>query len=401
MSGTDITDPARVRAVLTAVLAAEGVVLTDVAVSDVYARPGAETSVRVTALTSAGPRDLVLTDAALEPSARVVRVEADSVAYAVWLHPFDPMLPDLASAVDPEWLSRALGIRIDAAELIVYRPLRRAVVRATGEAEMYLKVVRPSRAHLVTDAAAALGVATPQVVQLAPGIVAAPVAHGVPLIQLVASPDVTAAQVDAVVCGALASLPDAVAGLPNKPSWVERREIYAAHARRRGLDADQIDAVVGADLGEAQVNEPTHGDLHLTNVRFTHGLEGPEFAAVIDVDSAGPGAQADDLACMVAHIAALEALDPELYQHTTALAVELARLWLPRAPALHARAAAVLLTLSSTHDDPAVAKQWLAAAARLAVTNVRELSRTSPRGLRGELDHVRVEPHGSSHSLGR
>ncbi len=386
---------------LTAVLAAEDVSLTDLAITDVYSRPGAETSVRVAALTSAGARDLVVTDAPLEASARVVRAVSEGSAYAVWLHPFDPELPDLARALDTDWLSSVLGLRVDHAELIVYRPLRRAVVRVTGEAECYLKVVRPSRAQLVTHAMTAMGPATPKFVQLGPGLIASLVASGLPLINLVASPAVTARDVDAVVSEALSCLPDAVAALPKKPSWVERRDVYARHALERGLDAAHVSAVMDADYGETAQDEATHGDLHLTNVRFLPGEDGPRFASFIDVDSAGPGAQSDDVACMVAHIAALEALDPAAYGHTAVLADELADVWAPRAPGLRARAAAVLLTLASTHHSDAIARRWLATAAALAAGNVaagnvRELSHTSPRGLREALKTLGVEPNGSS-----
>ena len=67
----------------------------------------------------------------------------------VWRHPADPRLPGLAPSCDPEtvlgWLTAA-GIPAPEAlhvELLGYRPLRRAVLRATADgADYYLKVLR-------------------------------------------------------------------------------------------------------------------------------------------------------------------------------------------------------------------------------------------------------------------
>lgn len=399
VSSSDTEFPARLEAVLAAVLAGEGIALTSVAFGDFYARPGAETSVRVSASTSAGPRELVVTDAPLEPSSHVVRAQSGERAYAAWLHPFDPLLPGLERALDAPSVAQMLGVRVDALDLVVYRPLRRAVVRVTGEQELYLKVVRPSRVHRILRAVAAVGGVTAPVVDLGDGVVAMHRAAGAPLINLVANPAVTAAQVDAVVAAALAALPDVVVALPEIPSWVERRDTYATHARSRGLNPEHIDAVVGATLGAAAGWQATHGDLNLTNVRFDFVGEEPQLASLIDVESAGPGQRSDDLACMVAHIAALWALDPAAYPHTAQLADDLMELWRPRAPGLPARAAAVLLTLASTQDAPAIAASWLATAASFAT--MRELSRPSPSGLAGGHESVVAGPYGPSRLTGR
>lgn len=63
---------------------------------------------------------------------------------------------------------------------------------------------------------------------------------------------------------------------------------------------------------------PTHGDFHRDNI-FAEVLPDAEGrpalspAALIDLDSVGPGYRADDLACLIAHLLTLPTLDPQGY----------------------------------------------------------------------------------------
>lgn len=388
--------------VVRAVLAREALTAHTVTVLDVHDRPGAETSVRVAALTERGLVGLVVTDADVPASATVAIAttpEDGGRRYAVWAHPHDPLLPGLATALDAAAVARLLGIGgAVELDLIAYRPMRRAVIRAhqpgTDQA-WYLKVLRPARADGPLAAARSLGSLTPQPELLAPGLLAIPQAPGIPLLDLVADPAVTAAQVVSIVAEVTRRMPDAVLTLPARPSWAARRRVYARHALARGLDPAHVGEVLEAvdeapDPGQIV---PTHGDLHLTNVRTDHTQT--RMAALIDVDTVGPGHRVDDLACLVAHIAALPALNPDLSSHTQELALDVAAefaQW-PECAGIYAHAAAVLLSLAATADDQSLATPWLAAAADLAREGrMRDLSRPSPRGFRSHREPELARP---------
>ena len=74
---------------------------------------------------------------------------AAGVEAGVWRYPFDPLLPGLADAVTPGRVDRLLagGLRgRPDLEVVAYRPIRRAVVRATdGEREVYSRSSDPRR----------------------------------------------------------------------------------------------------------------------------------------------------------------------------------------------------------------------------------------------------------------
>src|SRR5690606_24291778 len=101
-------------------------------------RPGAETSATYHVSYDAGGQRV--TDYLVETTADVpgqAVVEAKGVTVQVWRHPADPRLPGLVGACTPEvlagWLPLVEGADPDAGhgttEVLVYRPLRRAVLR--------------------------------------------------------------------------------------------------------------------------------------------------------------------------------------------------------------------------------------------------------------------------------
>ena len=119
---------------------------------ELHYRPGSEVSAVYTVSYEPAPGDvrvehLVATTAEVEGAVATLR-QGETVL-RVWRHPADPRLPGLAPSCDPEtvlgWLTAA-GIPAPEAlhvELLGYRPLRRAVLRATADgADYYLKVLR-------------------------------------------------------------------------------------------------------------------------------------------------------------------------------------------------------------------------------------------------------------------
>ncbi|MGO2741690.1 MAG: serine kinase, partial [Cellulosimicrobium funkei] len=90
----------------------------------------------------------------------------------------------------------------------------------------------------------------------------------------------------------------------------------------------------------------------------------PRVAALLDVDTLGPGHRVDDLACLVGHLAVLPALAPTVYGGVGGLverclavfgtAVDLV--------GLRARAAGVVLSLVPGAGSRELAEAWLAVA---------------------------------------
>ena len=94
-------------------------------------------------VSSTAGRD-VLTD-----SPGLVRLDGDDGRLLAWRHPHDPALPALVTACDPSLLQGLLpgAGPVTELELVGYRPLRRAVLRAVRDGTTtYVKVLRPATA---------------------------------------------------------------------------------------------------------------------------------------------------------------------------------------------------------------------------------------------------------------
>lgn len=387
---------------LRAVLAAEGVELETWSTHAVHHRPGVGVTVgwAVTWTLGAarGEEYLLGTTAPLpgnQPALQVVELAGRVVR--VWRHPVDPALPGLATASSREALAVTLG-PVNGLELVTYRPLRRAVLRArTPDRTVYLKVVRPHTAVLLEQrhtmlSAAGLPVAPAELHD--DGVLVLGEVSGTPLTQAFA--DDGAARVrPGDVLALLDRFPVEVLGLKRRPSWAERVADHAGAAaaalpgsaqRIAALTATITDLLRRSDAGPVV---PTHGDLHDGNLL----LDGPTITGLLDIDSVGPGHRVDDLACLLAHVSVLPALAPEIHRHvpgalqhwTEALATTVDPL------SLYARTGAVVLSLvagARMPGDPAwrqgaearldIAAEWVAQARSL-----RDLSPGAPRPLIG------------------
>ena len=367
---------------LAAAVGTTGAALTSWELHAVHARPGAETSVgytvHVAAAGAAEPAEgyLVATTADLPATPGVVRLApagacADGALH-VWRHPGDPMLPGLADACTPELLTarlRAAGDDVEVldVEVLAYRPMRRAVVRAhTSGGDRFVKVLRPTGARALVRRLGALAVTglapATTAVDLDAGIVVLARASGLPLTQhLVGGGSADPAQVLALLDG----LPAGVTALERRAAWADRVETYAASLTERFPDTlaaatEVVDAVryVRATTDPGPV-VPTHGDLHPANLWWA----GDAPSALIDVDTLGPGHRVDDLACLVAHLSVLPTLDARYTTVPACLEELLAAFDAVVDPAgLRARAAAVVLSLAASQPDEDLARRWLARA---------------------------------------
>lgn len=329
----------------------------------------------------------------------------------VWRHPNDPGLPSLAAACDArqvqDWWGRLLGagevltgpVHL---EILAYRPLRRAVLRASaGSRVIYLKVLTRRRhdglvaRHRMLaehDAPAPTLLATP-----APGVVILDQAPGAPLAQVLAGARREPEQLPdpRELVAALDALPTPATTLRPRPSWSERLGFHAASAttalpqesvRVEALTADLERLLAASDAGPVVA---THGDFYEANIFIVDG----RVSSLIDVDSLGPGYRVDDLACLLAHLSVLPDLAPAVYPHVGAVVADWLRLLEADVDpvALRARAAAVALSLVSGADHHqglarlAVAEQWGAEAetALMSLTGSRsgsaESNRTAPQ----------------------
>lgn len=271
--------------------------------------------------------------------------------------PADPALPGLAVATDEDAVRRVLdahGVEPGPVELRVrtYRPGRRAVVEVrTPDARLFLKVLRPHEVealhsrHVLLRAA---GLPVPRSRGWSvDGLLVLDALSGTSLrtrLREGVVPDLPGTALLAL----LDRLPPELCALPRRRSWTDAVDHYA------GLTAAALPSLAGrcaelagrirARTADDGVLEPVHGDLYETQLL----LDGSAISGLLDLDTAGPGRRADDLACVLAHLAVLAQLEPAHGDSTRALAAR----WLADFDRvvdpldLRARVAGVLVSLA-------------------------------------------------------
>jgi hypothetical protein len=287
----------------------------------------------------------------------------------VWLYPKDPDLPGLARAAYAEsvaaMLSGVIGVRLRTdqvkLEMIGYRPRRRAVLRATvlpdpgqgpGRTVFYMKVLREGlfdevklRHELLRNA----GVPAPRVaLATSDCLLVLDELPGAPLSRAIFGPEppCTAEQLIWV----LDTMPHQVAQLPRRPPWSDAIRHYASmvtqamptlEPRLRWLTREIESGLAPIPHGV----EPTHGDFHEGQIHVAAG----QICGLLDVDTAGPGRRADDLACLIAHLSTVQRMNAE----QAARVRHLLRTWVPvfdervDPTELRLRAAAVVISLAT------------------------------------------------------
>lgn len=351
---------------------------------DLHYRPDSEVTAIYT-VAFQGPDGSMITEHLLattaDVSGQVVTLSGGELTLHVWRHPQDPRLTGLAGACDPEtvleWLGAAAPQVRNAeslhVELLAYRPLRRAVLRATTDDEdFYLKVMRPGyddRLATRQELLAAVDLTVPLLTRPAPGVLVSPRIPGHSLAAALVewSPDRAAESLlpsPQHLIDLLDRLPAAALDLPRRASWTDNRDFHAATARQHvPSEAHRVDAVVALiddvlDTSRPGPLVPTHGDFYETNI-FVDESE----LRLIDIDSVGPGLRADDLACCLAHLAVLPDLDPSAYLHVPQVLAEWQDAFdgVVDASELRARTAGVILSLiSGAEPEQALARLALA-----------------------------------------
>lgn len=322
---------------LAAALASSGMPLDSWHLERIYSRPhhhgrSPETSARFQVTTAGQDITLVASTRCLEPAQLqalgAVRCDSGAGQLHVWAHPSDPELPGLVTAEDPILLAQRLtpllgvSVRVAATEMLVLRPLRRAVYRVQVESELgerilFLKVVRPKKAAELLRRYAACSL-TPRAADAGDGLLVSEAAAGRPLTDLLyrpSSPNPGMRIAPQAVVGALDSLQPQAMHLPPRQapstrhrSFVDSLVVAGADRSRLQQLADRIDAALLPAPGPAV---PTHGDFHPGNLFLTP--DGAQATALIDADTVGPGLRADDLAMLLAHLLALPSFDAAGY----------------------------------------------------------------------------------------
>jgi aminoglycoside phosphotransferase len=245
-----------------------------------------------------------------------VAMSVDGAEIAMWRYPHDPFLPGLAAASEPRaagGLLAELGAPSGTFRVRrrAYRAGRRAVIQLTAAGtSVYLKVVRPGRAAALQSLHCAMSGALPVPRSLGwsrdLGIVALQAIHGRPLRSAIEA-GTTILPNASTLLGLLDRIPPT--GTPPGPSAVSR---VAEHARligavlpalRRRLE--RIDSAV-ADVPAERI-VPVHGDFHSAQVL----VDGEHVSGLVDIDTAGMGTRADDLAGFLAHLGVLSLRSPE------------------------------------------------------------------------------------------
>lgn len=285
---------------------------------------------------------------------------------AVWLYPQDPDLPGLARAAYVESmaevlnahqvLSRSVAPSELTLQMIGYRPRRRAVVKVSvgtpPEQVFYVKVLR---ARLFGD------VVRRHEMLFTAGLPTAPIAAatedcllvlrelpGEPLAKAIFDAQEPCTAEDLI--DLLDAMPSSVTRLERRPPWPDAVDHYARMVAQAVPSLEpKLSWLVGLiSQGLAAVppgNEPTHGDFHEGQVHVRDG----RICGLLDVDTAGPGRRADDLACLVAHLSTIQRMNPgqEARVH------QLIRRWVPvfddrvDPTELRLRAAAVIISLAT------------------------------------------------------
>jgi len=390
---------------LGAAVGAAGGQLVDAALVQVQHRPGHDVVARYEASVAwagAPPRSETLLAACTTAGAPAgtLPLEAEGLEAGVWRYPFDPCLPGLATAVSPGRLGRLIdplvgpGPRL---EVVAYRPIRRAVVRATGidGRVAYVKVVRTSELAGIVAAheeLRAAGLPVPEVLATDSDagllVLAALTGENLRDVLLTRSTGWPSAHQHLDLTAALAVAhvsADAVDGRTQLGDAAQShaRAIEAIVPTTRPMLERIVDAVGHLAAGPDHDQVTVHGDLYEAQLM----VQDSRIVGLLDLDDVGHGHPLDDLATTLAHLHILQPTTRQhrdhLTRHRQALRAAFARERdHTNGDELDLRTAAVLVGLATgpfraqRADWPAEVHRRLRAASRLVGSATRRREKT-------------------------
>jgi hypothetical protein len=267
---------------------------------------------------------------------------SDGIPAAVWRFPHDPYLPGLPSAIAPARVRELLDtLRGPAGEVSLrtraYRPSRRAVVEVTVHGPdavgrvLYLKVLAGDRAAELADLHRQLAshVPVPKVIGVASG-------QGIVALQALEGRTLRSALVEGHPLPDPGELVD-LSGRVAASGLVSRRDPrgFADPTRhvpslerlapdRADLVAEVAQAVVSGDPGPLV---SVHGDLHDGQLLLSPA---GRVTGLLDVDGAGTGHLAQDAGTLVAHLAVVGEVWPQVADRAETYAAAVADAYRPR-----------------------------------------------------------------------
>ncbi|WP_432946353.1 aminoglycoside phosphotransferase family protein [Kribbella sp. CA-253562] len=314
----------------------------------------------------------------------------------VWRAAHDPSLPGLRTALDPGAVAGifsrcGLGDAPVSVQLRAYRPLRRAVVEASGPlGRLFLKVVPADKGQALHERHRLLtgaGVPAPRSLGWTDdGLVVLEALGGRTLRSALRAGRVGTDP--AALVALLDRLPAELLEAPRRTSWLERTAYYARSVGNvvpelAGWSSELAASIVAESIIGPTV--PVHGDFYEAQV---HVDRYGEIVGLLDVDTAGPGDRLDDLACLVGHLSVLAQVLPPNADAIDRLAERCLSTFDRHAdPAqLRLRIASVVLSLATgphrvqdagwqqaTRERVALAERWYDAAHRVHRSSVLPL----------------------------
>lgn len=245
--------------------------------------------------------------------------EGQGQPLVVWEFPSDPKLDSLASVVNTEALGvlftrLKLGWVPSSAELLTYRPGRRAMVRCSdGTATAFAKAIRPHRAARVVVAstlALDAGLPVPHVIGWSPaGIAVYQTAVGGELSRAYET-GMTGKMAINTALETLFSLETVTTDVPSRTpiinnfSWYFARAIQA-HPAEKSVLTKLEEKIRASKFAEVTGENTTtiHGDLHLGQI-FVTNESARSVSGIIDLDDMGVGLVGDDIAGLWANCVA-------------------------------------------------------------------------------------------------
>lgn len=272
--------------------------------------------------------------------------EPGAIQPRVWVYPQDPALPALQTLLDlslaqPILDRLGIGLTATTAEVVSYRPGRRAVIRMESTTSpFFVKVVEPVKAAAIAERHQqfrTMSLPVPRLLGWSPeGIIALSGLDGIDAqsaVPRMRDYDLFLDRVEFLI-GLLADIPaynTARSSLFERLDWYVDRLIAHLPAQAERITAlGEIIARRGMD-GRSYLRSTVtiHGDLHLGQL-FVDADDPCEITGLLDIDTAGAGDPADDAAALYAHLIALgemaRPLDPHYAEECWALAAR----WLAR-----------------------------------------------------------------------
>ncbi len=247
-------------------------------------------------------------------------VTVDGLDVAIWRLPHDPFLPGLAPASDPASAARLLRQvgaegRVTRLRRRSYRPGRRAVMEISTEAErVFAKVVRPSKVaalqHLHTELTRFAPI---------PRSLGWSESTGIAMLQALSGQslrrEIELGTADLPSPESLLRLLDDIGGAEAPPGvrarLVDRVSEHAAFISEVEPDLRARVDALAETVARHEVPETTrtiHGDFHAAQIMLEKGA----ITGLVDIDTVSTGECSDDLANLLAHLAAMGAADPAL-----------------------------------------------------------------------------------------